>query len=62
MYDYVCFIAPTDYCVELSLVDETFSFCEICSHFILKCLYGNVGELQKDEEKKAKQILRVFSI
>ena len=24
---YVCFIAPIDYCVELSLLDET--FCEV---------------------------------
>ena len=29
----VCFIAPIDYCDELSLVGKT--FCEKCSHFIL---------------------------
>ena len=34
MHDYVGFIAPIDYCVELNLVNETFS--ENCSHFILK--------------------------
>ena len=34
MHDYVCFIAPIDFCVEWSLVDE--SFCENCSYFILK--------------------------
>ena len=53
MHDYVCFIAPIDHCVELSLVDET--FCENCSYFILKWFQpksfcGNVllrGELQK---------------
>ena len=32
-HDYVCFIAPIDYCVEWSLVQ---TFCENCSHFILK--------------------------
>ena len=34
MHDYVCFIVPIDYCVEQSLVYET--FCENCSHFVLK--------------------------
>ena len=34
MHDDVCFIAPIDFCVELSLVDETFF--EICSYFILR--------------------------
>ena len=44
MHDYVRFIAPIDYCVELSLVDET--FCENCSHFILKWLQPNsFGEM-----------------
>ena len=33
MHDYVCFIAPIDYRIELSLVDEI--FCENCSHFVL---------------------------
>ena len=33
MHDHVCFTAPIDYCVELSLVYET--FCKNCSHFIL---------------------------
>ena len=52
-----CFIAPIDYCVELSLVYKT--FCENCSHFILKwfqpySFWGIVllrGELQKYAKK-----------
>ena len=32
-YDYVCFIAPTDYCVAQNLVYET--FCENYSHFMM---------------------------
>ena len=44
MHGYVCFIAPIDYFVELSLVYET--FCENCSHFILKWFQPNsFGEL-----------------
>ena len=39
MHDYVCFIAPIDYCVELSLMHAT--FCENCSHFILKWFQPN---------------------
>ena len=39
MHDYVCFIAPIDYCVELILVDKT--FCENCSQIILKWLQPN---------------------
>ena len=39
MHDYVCFIAPIDYCVELSLMFET--FCESCSHFRLKWFQPN---------------------
>ena len=34
LHDYVCFIAPIDSCVKLSLVYET--FCGNCCHFILK--------------------------
>ena len=34
MHDYVCFIAPIDYCAEQSLVYK--NFCENCSHFIMK--------------------------
>ena len=34
VHDYVCFIAPINYCVKLSLVC-TRVFCENCSHFIL---------------------------
>ena len=36
---YVCFIAPIDHCVEWSLMYET--FCENCSHFILKWFQPN---------------------
>ena len=44
MHDYVCFIAPIDYCVEKSLVHET--FCKNCSYFILKWFQPNsFGEL-----------------
>ena len=44
MHDYVCFIAPIDYCVEYSLVYEI--FCENCAHFILKWFQANYfGEL-----------------
>ena len=39
MHDYVWFIAPIDYHVELSLVDKT--FCNNCSHFILKWFQPN---------------------
>ena len=53
MHDYVCFIAPMVHFVELSLMYKT--FCESCSHFILKwfqpySFWGIVllrGELQK---------------
>ena len=34
MHDYVSSITPIDYCVKQSLMYET--FCENCSHFILK--------------------------
>ena len=44
MRDHLCFIAPIDNCVELSLMDKT--FCENCSHFILKWLQHNsFGEM-----------------
>ena len=39
MHDYVCFIAPIDYCVKKILVYE--NFCENCSHFILKWFQPN---------------------
>ena len=42
MHDYVCFIAPTDYCAEWSLVFET--FCENCSHFKLNWFQPNSFE------------------
>ena len=51
MHDYVCFIAPTDYCV--SLVEET--FCENCSNFTLKWLQPNsFGEMCFLEERYEK--------
>ena len=39
MHDYVCFIAPIDYCVEHTLVYET--SCENYSHFIMKWFQPN---------------------
>ena len=55
-HDYVCFIAPIDYCVELHLVDKT--FCETCSHFILKgfqCnFFGEMCFLEESYEKMQK--------
>ena len=36
IHDYLCFIAPIDYCVKFCLVDET--FCQNCYHFVLKWL------------------------
>ena len=42
MHDHVCFIGPIDYCVEYSLVYETFY--ENCSHFILKWFQANSFE------------------
>ena len=47
MHDYVCFIAPIDYCVEWSLVK---TFCENC-YFILKRLQPHsFGEMCFFEE------------
>ena len=65
MHVCVRFIAPIDYCVELSLVDRT--FCENCSHFILKRLQPNsFVEMGFSEESYINiqkiQILRVPSI
>ena len=56
-HDYVCYIAPKDNC----LVDET--FCEYCSHFILKWFQPNsFGEMsflelsrRKCKKKKKKK-------
>ena len=56
MHDYTCFIAPIDYCVELSLVDKT--FCENCSHFIWKWFqpnsFGEMCFLEESYEKMQK--------
>ena len=68
MHDYVCVIVPIHYCAELSLVDET--FCEYCSHFILKWFqtysFGGIalptGELWKDAKNSNFENLRVPSI
>ena len=64
---YVWFIAPIDYSVEWSLVDET--FCENCSHFTQKLLQSNsfreicfleesYQKMQKKKKIKIFQILR----
>ena len=63
MHDYVCFIAPIDYCVEESLVHET--FCDDCSHFILKRLqtnsFGEVCFLEESYENMQKiRILKIW--
>ena len=62
MHDYVCFIAPTDYCVELSLVYKTVS--ENCSHFILKWFQPNsFGEVCLLEESyKITQKIQILKI
>ena len=56
MHDYVCFIAPIDYCVELSLVAETFR--GNCSHFTLKWFqpnsFGEMCFLEESYKKIAK--------
>ena len=62
---YMCFIAPIDYCIKLSLVYET--FCKICSHFILKWFQPNASEEMCFSEESYEmtqkiQILRVPSI
>ena len=63
MHD-VCFTAPTDdpYCVDLSLVDKT--FCENCSHFILKWLqpnsFGEMCFLESYEKMHKIQILKIL--
>ena len=60
MHDHVCFIAPMDYCVELSLVYET--FCENCSHFILKWFQPNSFEemcFSEESYKNMQQIQRL---
>ena len=63
MHDYVCFIAPIDYLVELSLMYET--FCENCSHFILKRFqphsFEKVCILEESNENMQKsQILTIL--
>ena len=63
MHDYVCFIASIDYCVEESLVYET--FCENCSHFILKWFqpnsFGEVCFLEEIYENMQRiQILKIL--
>ena len=56
-YAWLC--VPIDYCDELSLVNET--FCENCSHFLLKWLQPNsLEELRKDEKKN--QILKILRV
>ena len=56
MHDYVFFIVPIHYYVKLSLLDET--FCENCSHFILKCFqpnsFGEMCFLEESYEKMQK--------
>ena len=53
MHDYVCFIAPIDYCVEYILVYESFLWKLLLFHTEMlpaKFLWGSVllrGELQK---------------
>ena len=64
MHDYVWFIAPIDYCVELILVYET---CENCSHFLLKWFQPNSfeefrGELQKYAKNSNVENFRAPSI
>ena len=64
MHDYVCFIAPIDFCVALSLVDET--FCENGS-FILKWFqpnsFGEMCFLEESCEKMKKiQILKIWRV
>ena len=62
MHDYVCFIAPIDYCVEQGLVYET--FCEHCSHFILKLFqpnsFGEVCFLEESYEIMPKKKILIF--
>ena len=43
LHDYACSIAPTGYCVELNIVDET--FCENCSHFVHSEKIHSFGEI-----------------
>ena len=66
MHDYVCFIAPIDNCVELSLVDEIFCENLLLKWFQLKFLWGNVflrGELHEMMQKiQILKILRAPSI
>ena len=65
-YDYVCFIAPVDYCIKWILVDET--FCENCSHFILKCFQpyscGETCFLEESYKKmqKKNEILTILRV
>ena len=62
MHDYVCFIAPIDYCVESSLVYET--FCENCCHFILKWFqpkfFGEVCFLEETYENMQEIQILIF--
>ena len=60
MHDYVCFIAPIDYCVKEILVYE--NFCVNCSHFILKWFQPNsFGEVYFLEESyENMQILKIL--
>ena len=63
MHDYVCVIAPIAHSVKWSLVHET--FCENCSHFILKRFhpysFGEVCLLEESYENMWKfQILTIL--
>ena len=54
----VCFIAPIDYCAELSLIDKT--FCENYFHFILKW-FQQPNSFEESYKKMAKiQIMKLL--
>ena len=62
MHDYVCFIAPIDYCVEWSFMYKT--FCENCSHFILKWfqVYSFVEVCFLEESYENTQEIQILTI
>ena len=65
LQDYVCFIAPIDYCVESSFVNETFY--ANCSYFILIWFqpnsFGEMCFLEESYEKMQKlQILKILRV
>ena len=63
MHDYVCFIAPIDFCVELSLIDKTFCKIVLISYWKDFSLIpmGEMCFLQESFEKILKnQILKIL--